>query len=127
MMARFRWLLIFVLGLFCAATVHAQGQVYVVTHIDTFPPAVLPPTAASLKPEGLLRQLAAETLKEAGCIRFEVLQQEGRANHFTLMGVWKNEKAFDDHEAAAYTRKFRESIQPILGSPFDERLHHLLQ
>ena len=116
-------LLILFLALFFAGAVHAQNELYVVMHIDTAPPpSATGPTAAQL-----LRQWAAETSKEAGCVRFEVLQQADRGNHFAVVGVWKDRAAFDEHEAAAYTRKFRELIQPMLGSPFDERLHHLLQ
>ena len=101
----------------------AQGEMYVVTHIDTIPDTSgKAPTAAQL-----LRQLAADTAKEPGCVRFEVLQQADRENHFTVIGVWKDEKSFHDHEAAAHTKRFRDAIQPMLGSPFDERLHHLLK
>jgi quinol monooxygenase YgiN len=101
-----------------------QEAVYVVSHIDTIPNSAPAgsPTAAEL-----LKVLAAATTKETGCIRFEVLQQPDRTNHFTLVGVWRNQKAFDDHEAAAHTRQFRQKIQPMLGSPFDERLHRLLK
>ena len=116
-------LLIVLLSLTSAATVRAQGRVYVVTHIDTIPsPPATGPTA-----EQMLRQWAAATSKEPGCLRFEVLQQSGHANHFAVVGVWKDQAAFDEHEAAAHTRKFRELLQPLLGSPFDECFHHLLE
>jgi len=35
----------------------------------------------------------------------------------------KNRQALEAHEAAAHTKKFREQIDPLLGSPYDERLH----
>jgi quinol monooxygenase YgiN len=38
--------------------------------------------------------------------------------------VWESQKAFEGHESAEHTKKLREKIQPMLGSPFDERLHH---
>jgi quinol monooxygenase YgiN len=104
-----------------AGSARAQNEVYVVMHIDTIPSSTNGPTAVEL-----LRQWESATRKEPGCARFEVLQQSDRANHFAVVGVWKDQKAFDDHEAAEHTRKFRERIQPILGSPFDERLHRLL-
>lgn len=107
----------------CVSAIHGQDEVYVVTHIDT----VRPPAATAPTPDELLKQFAAETRKEAGCIRFEVLQQADRANHFTVIGVFKDQKSYDEHEAATHTRKFREQIQPMLGSPFDERLHRRLQ
>ena len=33
----------------------------------------------------------------------------------------------DEHVAAAHTRQFRQQIDPMLGSPYDERLHLLLE
>jgi hypothetical protein len=31
------------------------------------------------------------------------------------------------HEGAAHTKKFREQIDPMLGSPYDERLHTIAE
>lgn len=97
-----------------------QGPVYVVAHIDLMPNGVTPGVAA-------LKQLVAETTKEKDCVRFEVMQQDGRPNHFTVVGVWKDRKAFETHDAAPYTKEFREKLQPFVGSPWDERLHQLIQ
>jgi quinol monooxygenase YgiN len=41
--------------------------------------------------------------------------------------VWENRAAFDAHLEAEHTREFRGKLQPMLGSPFDERLHVMLQ
>ena len=54
-------------------------------------------------------------------------EQSDRGNHFTIVSVWASEKDFNAHLAAAHTREFRAKIQSGLGSPFDERLHHLVQ
>jgi quinol monooxygenase YgiN len=72
----------------------------------------------------VLKQFAAETLKEKDCSRFEILQQDGRPNHLTLVGIWKDEKAFETHDSAPYTKEYREKIQPLIGSPWDELLHN---
>ena len=40
--------------------------------------------------------------------------------------VWQNQKAFDVHEATAHTKQFRTTMAPLIGSPFDQRLHHPL-
>jgi quinol monooxygenase YgiN len=103
-----------------AGVAHAQEPVYVVTHIDLMPAGV---------PAGVpaMKQFVAETLKEKGCVRFEILQQEGRPNHLTLVGIWKDRKAFDAHDSAPYTKEFREKMQPLIGSPWDERLHQLIK
>lgn len=106
--------------LLLAGLAHAQEPVYVVTHIDLMPNG----TPAGLT---LLKQLAADTLKETGCVRFEIMQQDGRPNHLTLVGIWKDQKGFDAHDSAVYTKQFREKIQPLIGSPWDERLHKIVK
>jgi quinol monooxygenase YgiN len=109
-----------VLFLLMASVVQAQEPVYVVTHIDLMPAGV--PTGVPL-----LQQFAATTLKEKNCVRFEVLQQDGRPNHLTIVAVWKDQKAFDAHDSAPYTKEFREKMQPLIGSPWDERLHQIIK
>jgi quinol monooxygenase YgiN len=106
-------------GTFPCAAAEPTGPVYVVTHIDLTPNN----TAAGI---AAMRQYAAATLKEKSCTRFEILQQDGRPNHVTLVAIWKDRKAFDTHDGAPWTKQFREKIQPLIGSPWDERLHALV-
>ena len=99
---------------------HAQSpgdKLFVVTHVD------LTPNYAADGAK-LLQQFAADSRHDPGVARFELLQDNGRSNHFTLVEVWESSKAFEAHEAAEHTKSFREKLQPMLGSPFDERLHH---
>jgi quinol monooxygenase YgiN len=110
----------FLMILFLAGIAWAQSQVYVITHIDLMPTGVDSGVAA-------LKTFAAETLKESGCTRFEILQQAGRPNHLTLVGIWKDQKSFDAHDSSSYTKTFRERMQPLIGSPWDERLHQLIK
>ena len=97
----------------------AEDRLYVATHVD-----VIPPHAAAGK--ALLERFAVDSRKDPGAVRIEVLQDISRGNHFTVVTVWEDRKAFDDHLAAAHTREFRSKLQPMLGSPFDERLHRLI-
>lgn len=96
-------------------------QLYVVTHVDTFGG---PQAAEAAK---MLLQFAADSRKDAGSVRFELLREPARLNHFTIVEVWRSKQDFEAHLASAHSRSFREKLQPILGSPFDERLHVLLQ
>ena len=112
--------LLAVIPLLMASAAHAQEPVYAVTHIDLMP-ANVPAGIAAMK------QFAVETTKEKSCVRFEILQQDGRPNHLTLVGIWKDQKAFDAHDSAPYTKEFREKMQPLIGSPWDERLHKLIK
>jgi quinol monooxygenase YgiN len=109
--------------LFFAVSALLYGQdskLYVVTHVDFTPNFTADGTAA-------LEKFAADSRKDKGVVRFELLQDLSRKNHFTIVEVWENRAAFDAHLAADHSKQFREKLQPMLGSPFDERLHNILQ
>jgi quinol monooxygenase YgiN len=95
-------------------------RLYVVTHID-----VLGPNGAA-EAAKMLHEFAADSRKDQGSARFEVLRDPVRLNHFTIVEVWRTRQDFESHLAASHTKAFREKLQPMLGSPFDERLHKLL-
>jgi quinol monooxygenase YgiN len=113
------------MGLAVVGSVAAQEagrggkSVYVVTHVDVTPNYTADTTKA-------LHEFAADSKKDPGVVRFEVLQQDSRPNHYTVVEVWQTRQAFEAHSAAEHTKRFREKLQPMLGSPFDERLHALL-
>ena len=46
-----------------------------------------------------------------------------RANHFTIVEAWQGQSALDAHAAAAHTRQYRDTLQPMAGGPLDERLY----
>ena len=91
-----------------------------VTHVDVTPNYA--DDAAKL-----LRQFAADSRKDSGSVRFELLGDLSRKNHFTFVGVWENQGAFNAHLEANHSKEFRNKLQPMLGSPFDERLHSIMQ
>jgi quinol monooxygenase YgiN len=100
------------------AAVAAEDPIYVVVHVDVMPKF----TDAG---RDLLKQIAIDSRKDAGAARIEVLEELGRPNHSTVVEVWASRQAYEDHLAAEHTRAFRTKLQPMLGSPFDERLHRL--
>lgn len=71
----------------------------------------------------MLRQLAETSRKEPGNVRFDVMQHTMRANHFTVVETWRDQGAFEAHVAAAHTRQYRNEVQPMTGSPLDERVY----
>jgi len=75
----------------------------------------------------LLKQLAEASRKEAGNLRFDVLQQEGRANHLPLVEAWRDAQAQSAHAMAGHTRAFRAKLVPLQGALYDERLYIKLQ
>src|SRR5579862_3181612 len=90
--------------------------VYIVTHIDVTP-------NFSDGANKAIQKYAADSRKEKGAVSVEGLVQDGRTNHFTIVEVWQNRDAFEAHSGLAHVREFRETLQPMLGAPFDERLH----
>lgn len=93
---------------------------YVVTHVD-----VIGSGGNLAEAVRLVKEFVADSRQDPGVVRFEAFQQEGHANHFTIFEVWQTPQAFEAHSAADHTRRFRQALQPMLGSPFRERLHHL--
>jgi quinol monooxygenase YgiN len=100
------------------AAVAAGEPLYVVTHVDVMPKFTDPG-------RDLLKQFAADSRKDAGAVRVEALEELGRPNHSTVVEIWTSRQAYEDHLAADHTRAYRAKLQPMLGSPFDERLHRL--
>jgi quinol monooxygenase YgiN len=94
----------------------ADEPICVVTHVDAMPTF----TAAA---RDLLQRFAVDSRREAGAVRIEVFEELSRPNHSTLVEVWKRRKAYEDHLTSDHTRAYRAKLQPMLGSPFDERLH----
>lgn len=90
--------------------------VYVISHVDVAPNLPGPP------PGPLLRTLAEASRKEPGNVRFDVVQHTMRANHYTVVEGWRNLQAFDAHVAAPHTKQYRDALQPMTGSPLDERV-----
>jgi quinol monooxygenase YgiN len=74
----------------------------------------------------MLKRLAEASRPEQGNLRFDVLQHTMRANHFTVIETWRDQKAFDAHVAAAHTKQYRDELQPMTGSPLDERVYQVV-
>jgi quinol monooxygenase YgiN len=69
----------------------------------------------------LLRQLADDSRKDPGAVRFEVLQRTAPSNEFMILEIWKDQQALDAHGAATHSKQFRDKIAPMLIAPIDDR------
>lgn len=97
------------------------SPLYVDTFIDLLPQNAPAGFAA-------IKQYVLDTRKEPGNLRcIAVAQIAGRANHLIVMEEWQDEAAFHRHEAAVHTRDYRAKMLPLIGAPFDEREHFLVQ
>jgi quinol monooxygenase YgiN len=90
--------------------------IYVI-NIDVMPPF-------TLEASQLLKTYRNDSLKEKGAKRVELLQRLEHGNHYAVIEEWSTQADHDAHIATNETRNFRTKIQPMLGSPFDERVHH---
>ena len=96
------------------------SALHVLTHVDTVP-------GPQSDGPGLLRRLAEASRTEQNNARFDVLQHAMRANHFTIVEAWQGQGALDAHAAAAHTRQYRDTLQPMAGGPLDERLYKAVE
>jgi quinol monooxygenase YgiN len=95
----------------------ASDAVYMQVHLDVFPPGLTPTLAA-------VKLVAEAARKGEGNLRYDVVQSVKQPlSHMTLFGAWQSRKDFDDYEKSAYGRRFRDTVGPLLGSPFDDRLY----
>ncbi len=98
----------------------SKDAIHVVTHVDVTPN----------NKDGcmeLLKGMRADTPKDAGNLRYDVLQQPNRLNHFTVVETWANPEGLDGHAMAAHTRAFREKLAPMAGALYDERFYSALE
>jgi autoinducer 2-degrading protein len=91
--------------------------VYMQLHLDVFPPGIDATLAAA-------KAVAEAARKGEGNLRYDVVRSiNPPQSHTTLLAAWQNRKAFDAYENSAYARQFRDTVGPLLGSPFDDRLY----
>jgi quinol monooxygenase YgiN len=94
-------------------------QLYVITHIDFVPPQA---DAGRELIEGFAKALRSDP----GLIRCDILQQVFRKNHYEFVLVWRDDAAYAAHLSAPATRAFRDALHPMIGAPFDDRQHRII-
>ena len=102
-----------------ASKMPAPTAIYVVTHIDIFPPS----QAVGLDQ---IRALSDDSRKDDGNIRFDALQQTNRGNHITLVETWDGMSAVANHGADEHMKQFRKKIFSISGGLYDERFYQAI-
>jgi quinol monooxygenase YgiN len=96
-----------------------RGALYIVTHVDVVPPRREDAQAA-------LKVLAEADRAADGNLRYEVLQQTNRLNHFTVVETWRSRQAFDANGMSPHQREFRDKLIQMTGALYDERLYESL-
>ena len=99
------------------------GAVYMIQHVDIAFRGFGAPVQTAFK------ALAGPSQQEAGALRYDVYEEpDPHLNHFSIVAAWTNEKAYEDHEAAPYTKQFRAAIaQTGKGNLYDQRIYKIVQ
>jgi quinol monooxygenase YgiN len=109
----------FVLSVGPPTATFGGAAVVVVTHVDVIPPQRENGTA-------LVKQLAEDSRKDDGNVRFEAVTQTNRQNHFSVIEAWRNHSALDAHSMNTKTRAFRDKLAPASGALYDERVYKVM-
>jgi quinol monooxygenase YgiN len=100
-----------------AHTAAGGDTVYMQLHLDVFPPGIDATLAAA-------KAVAEAARKGEGNLQYDVVKAiQAPMSHTTFIAAWQNRKAFDAYEMSAYAKQFRDTVGPLLGSPFDDRLY----
>jgi quinol monooxygenase YgiN len=113
-------LMIVVAGFLPAAQAAEVEIIYIVSYFEVGP-------AAKSQAAGMLKQLALQSRSDAGNLRFEVLQRIGQGDQFVVLEAWRGQEAHATHAAEKHTKQFREKLQGMLRSAYDERPHTALE
>ncbi len=125
-----------------------SDTVFVLTHADLIRPEQFSPCNLGLSPDApcgnqLLINLTMDSRKHTGNLGFEILTQNSRTNHMTVMEIWSNLEAQQSHQTHSEAIGFRYALSGIdknknannkpqvisgsmLGSLWDERLYKLI-
>jgi quinol monooxygenase YgiN len=96
----------------------SDQAIYVHTHADAGAGRDMVPR--------MLQELATASRRETGNVLFDATLQPNRTNHFTVMEIWNDVKAFEAHQLAVHTRTFRAAFAPLSGALYDERIYKAL-
>ena len=70
----------------------------------------------------LLEALVWPTLREEGCIQYDLHQSAQDACKFLFCENWQDKQALDKHRQSDHILAFREQAQPLLVGPVDVTL-----
>ncbi len=92
---------------------------YSVAYVDILPASRTAAIAA-------IKQYRDASRKEDGFQRIEFFEQAGRPAHFCIMETWANSGDLDTHGAAANAKEFRNKIDSMRLSDYDQRPYKTL-
>jgi len=99
-----------------SAMAGGPNGVVVVTHLD-----IIPTFVDQAVP--VLNEFVQNSRNDPGVVVFKMISWTPTTNHFQLIEVFENERAFEAHASAAHTIAFRRDIQQFIGAPYDDRVY----
>jgi (4S)-4-hydroxy-5-phosphonooxypentane-2,3-dione isomerase len=63
---------------------------------------------------------------EAGCLRFDVLQDQSDQNHFFFHEVYRDDEALSAHQQTPHFRRWREAAGQVLDGPAERSISTVL-
>jgi quinol monooxygenase YgiN len=112
------------LALLCVAALVSRAELslaqaadaarYAVAYVEIEP-------AAAARMVAAFRQYRDASRGETGYVRFELFEQAGRPAHYSIIETWSDQGALDAHQKAASATQFRNALQSIRLSGYDER------
>jgi quinol monooxygenase YgiN len=118
----FAALLTLVLNLAGIRSAHAQvpsSPAYIVSYIEAA-------TGSQEEAAALLKGWAETVRKNPDNLGFAPLRRRDPANHFAIVEMWKDIKAFEAQSASPEGQQFKAAINGMLIAPWDERPHSVL-
>jgi len=98
-------------------TAPPAGAVYVLTHVDIGGPN--PQNMDAFVPT--LKAFGNASRNAPGALRYDVLQQKSRNNHFQVYEIWRDAKAAEDHDLTQQATDYRAKFQAVAGALYDRR------
>src|SRR5258705_12517121 len=84
----------------------------------------LPGRADEIK--AILQKLITPTRAEAGCISYQLLQNNGDPNDFVFIEEWTTDAAIDEHMVTAHLQDVVSRAQPLLAKAPDIRRYSVV-
>ncbi len=97
-----------------------KGAVYGVSHVDVIPPQKDNAIVA-------LKTLGESNRAAGGNVRYDIVQQTNRPNHFSVVEIWRSRADFEANSMSAHQREFRDKLAQMTGALYDERLYEILE
>ena len=97
-----------------------KGGLYLVSHVDVIPPQKDNAIVA-------LKALGEANRAAGGNVRYDVVQQTNRPNHFTVVEIWRARADYEANSVSAHQREFRDKLAQMTGALYDERFYEILE